>query len=607
MDALLSMAGKDPNATVRAEAIEALSKLAEHVPLDAYVTFTGEGEPVGIRSVANRFLFRFDDPQALEVARSNLDSDSMIVRREATYTFSRRSHPDASDDLVRLLGDDDALTRSYAARGLGRIGNADVLGHLLGAVRDAHPWVRTNALRAISAIAANDPDAFEDWTTDQTVAVILKAADDPDPGARVTAIETLGLFAPEFDDAETKLIDVTAEEPAFREAAATALVRAFPDDEVRIDQLSEPAERWTRVIVLRETSGAVTGPSLRARYADDPDASVRAAAIAAIPEESVESERQIVVRALEDPDPVVRANAIERAKHLQGEDRAALGREHELRARGDEMNDARLAALALIAESQGTDAEPFFRKLLSDPDPVVRRIAAETIEGFGMKRPQYTPLETGHDEEWYADVAEWTLTPRSAVVETVRGPIEIVLLTREAPITTRNFADLASAGYYDDTSFMRVVPNFVIQGGDPRNDMSGGPGYSIRDEINLQKYTRGAVGMALSGPDTGGSQFFITHSPQHHLDGGYTIFGRVTDGMPDVVDQIRRGDGVTTIRLDAAIHTDEEAIRKSAREPLPLEIGPITRERMLATLPEYRERMNEYELDETVVSMIAPM
>jgi cyclophilin family peptidyl-prolyl cis-trans isomerase len=117
-------------------------------------------------------------------------------------------------------------------------------------------------------------------------------------------------------------------------------------------------------------------------------------------------------------------------------------------------------------------------------------------------------------------------------------------------MTAWNFARLAGNHFFDGTTFMRVVPNFVIQGGDPRNDMEGGPGYAIRDEINLQKYTRGAVGMALSGPDTGGSQFFITHSPQPHLDGGYTIFGRVTEGMSGVVDQTERGDGVVTIAID---------------------------------------------------------
>jgi cyclophilin family peptidyl-prolyl cis-trans isomerase len=97
---------------------------------------------------------------------------------------------------------------------------------------------------------------------------------------------------------------------------------------------------------------------------------------------------------------------------------------------------------------------------------------------------------------------------------------------------------------------MRVVPNFVLQGGDPRNDMSGGPGYAIRDEINAHRYERGAVGMALSGPDTGGSQFFITHSAQPHLDGGYTVFGRVLRGMDAVADLVERGERVETIVID---------------------------------------------------------
>jgi cyclophilin family peptidyl-prolyl cis-trans isomerase len=112
----------------------------------------------------------------------------------------------------------------------------------------------------------------------------------------------------------------------------------------------------------------------------------------------------------------------------------------------------------------------------------------------------------------------------------------------------RIVAQLAKQHYFDNSSFMRVVPNFVIQGGDPRNDMEGGPGYAIRDEINLQKYTRGAVGMALSGPDTGGSQFFITHSPQPHLDARYTVFGRVIAGM-DVVDKIQQWDVIRRVRV----------------------------------------------------------
>jgi cyclophilin family peptidyl-prolyl cis-trans isomerase len=141
-------------------------------------------------------------------------------------------------------------------------------------------------------------------------------------------------------------------------------------------------------------------------------------------------------------------------------------------------------------------------------------------------------------------------------------------------MTAWNFAELARRKYFNNTSFMRVVPNFVIQGGDPRNDQNGGPGYSIRDEMNLQKYTRGALGMALSGPDTGGSQFFITHSPQPHLDGGYTIFGRVYSGMNGVVDVTERGDRVETIAIDeetsvsAADLVDVQKIQLPASSPL---------------------------------------
>jgi cyclophilin family peptidyl-prolyl cis-trans isomerase len=93
----------------------------------------------------------------------------------------------------------------------------------------------------------------------------------------------------------------------------------------------------------------------------------------------------------------------------------------------------------------------------------------------------------------------------------------------------------------------RVVPNFVVQAGDERGDGEGGPGYTLRDEINMLPYVRGTVGMALDGADTGGSQFFITHSPQPHLDGKYTVFGRVVAGM-DIVDRLQQWDVIRRVR-----------------------------------------------------------
>jgi cyclophilin family peptidyl-prolyl cis-trans isomerase len=124
----------------------------------------------------------------------------------------------------------------------------------------------------------------------------------------------------------------------------------------------------------------------------------------------------------------------------------------------------------------------------------------------------------------------------------------ILLLPDEAPLTVDNFVTLARKGYFNGQFIPRVVPNFVIQAGDPRGDQNGGPGYQIRCEINEVPFNRGAVGMALSGKDTGGSQWFVTHSPQPHLDGGYTVFGRVVSGM-EVVDNVVRGDIILSVRI----------------------------------------------------------
>ena len=136
----------------------------------------------------------------------------------------------------------------------------------------------------------------------------------------------------------------------------------------------------------------------------------------------------------------------------------------------------------------------------------------------------------------------------TAVVDTSCGTFEIALDTKESPKTVASFEHLAENGVYNDTLWHRIVPGFVIQGGDPRGDGSGGPGYTLRDEVVPRPYLQGAVGIALAGKDTGGSQFFITLSPQPHLDGQYTLFGRVAEGM-DVVRKIRPGDTIDRVEV----------------------------------------------------------
>ncbi len=137
-----------------------------------------------------------------------------------------------------------------------------------------------------------------------------------------------------------------------------------------------------------------------------------------------------------------------------------------------------------------------------------------------------------------------------ATIETTRGTIELELYPAHAPKTVNNFVFLSRQGFYDGLTFHRVISNFMIQGGDPLGTGTGGPGYRFEDETygNPLKHETGVISMANAGPNTNGSQFFITHSPQPHLNGRHTVFGKVIKGQ-EVVDAIRQGDKMTKITI----------------------------------------------------------
>ena len=133
-------------------------------------------------------------------------------------------------------------------------------------------------------------------------------------------------------------------------------------------------------------------------------------------------------------------------------------------------------------------------------------------------------------------------------MKTEKGDICIEFFDEDAPNTVKNFKNLIQDGFYDGLNFHRVIPNFVIQGGCPNGTGTGGPGYHIPCEINTQKHLAGSLSMAHAGKDTGGSQFFICHSPQPHLDGIHTIFGKTLD--MDVVNSIEPGDTIISVGVD---------------------------------------------------------
>jgi cyclophilin family peptidyl-prolyl cis-trans isomerase len=220
----------------------------------------------------------------------------------------------------------------------------------------------------------------------------------------------------------------------------------------------------------------------------------------------------------------------------------------------DELNDAALAILDSLAKQKTPAANEAIKTMLDSQDHLIRRRAVALLKAngagdFSQRVAAIAPRNTAAD---YSRALARRGKYVRAIVSTDKGAFTIDLLPDDAPLNVDNFARLADSGYFNNITFHRVVPNFVIQGGDPRGDGNGGPGYQIRCEINEVPYERGAVGMALSGKDTGGSQWFVTHSPQPHLDGGYTVFGRVVAGM-DVVDRIARGDRIRSISVTESL------------------------------------------------------
>ena len=135
-----------------------------------------------------------------------------------------------------------------------------------------------------------------------------------------------------------------------------------------------------------------------------------------------------------------------------------------------------------------------------------------------------------------------------AIMETEKGKINLELFDSDAPNTVKNFVELSEKGFYNGLNFHRVIPDFMIQGGCPEGTGTGGPGYKIKCEINSKKHLEGTLSMAHAGKDTGGSQFFICHSPQPHLDGVHTTFGKTED--MDIVNAICKGDKIISVKIE---------------------------------------------------------
>ena len=328
--------------------------------------------------------------------------------------------------------------------------------------------------------------------------------------------------------------------------------------------------RWRSSADWRERAAAaegtaIAGPGRRPWFLSDRDPRVIAAGLQAWSAE-VEGPDPVLVAAVrplaQHADAAVRSVAADvLSRAAAPEDLTVLVASYR-RAGRDSFPDAALAALGAIqaiggssAEARARVAEEFVSSAPRPDDYLLRRWAEENWPELAARWGRAAPIATGRSAQDYRDlVRRFIVAPDSVarpkvIIETdQRGPMEVELLGPEAPMTVANFLRLVDRRFFDGNRWHRVVPNFVVQDGDPRGDGFGGPGGAIRDEINRHRYDGPMLGMALSGPDTGSSQWFITLSPQPHLDGTYTIFGRVTGGLASLA-RITQGDVIRTIRM----------------------------------------------------------
>jgi HEAT repeat protein/cyclophilin family peptidyl-prolyl cis-trans isomerase len=462
------------------------------------------------------------------------------------FAFQRVNDPKAAGVLLDLFNGEGQLTRAFAARGLGASKDKRAAAPLLAAAEDAaQPLaVRIQAVRAIAALG--DPGGG-------AVMRRLITAPRVEQNLQLEAITALAQLRD--PSAVELLIDlISAQWPAVRAAALNALARTDADTFVTSISALDPDQHWSVRAALARTLGEFGRERAEAplmAMLQDQDQRVIPPVLEALAKIGAANAAVEFQARLKADDPVVRAAAARGLGTIKAANAAAAIAEAYTTAQRDGLFVARAAALDALTALDPAAARPVLTSALADRDWAVRMRAAEhlrkldpaaDVASMRPAPPPQVPELTALD----AMVAP-KYSPQ-AYIDTSKGTIQFELAVLDAPRTVANFIALVRRNYFRGVQLHRVVPDFVVQDGDPRGDGEGGPGYSIRDEINQRPYLRGTVGMALDGADTGGSQFFITHSPQPHLDARYTVFGQVVSGM-DVVDRLQQWDTIERIRV----------------------------------------------------------
>lgn len=522
---------------------------------DLFAATTSAVARAALLRVAGKWSPFPDSAVASAYVRSRVPDE----RWAALYAFARSHRSAGARFALSASRDRSAAIREVAARLMTPAVQSggdtlSVIRQLRVVLRDRASHVRIAAVRSLAGYrAAALPALAAAWSLER------------DANVRVTMVQAVGGLAPDtaalwaawWTSDTTHIIRRSLLSSAWQAGAIDALRVASTGS---IDAASDFRMR----IAMLEGAAAASvdrNAAVILRYRSDPDPRVRAAVVSALGGASDSVKLALAWIALRDSarrdlDVGVRAAALRSMSRSAHANDVAVALDGLTRAASDSDDDARDAALSIIASAWRRDSSAFADTLVqrlvgcAAPNDLLlrRRVAMVTPLAHWRSAPVPTPPSLEVYERVVREFVVPSLAgrPKSLRIMTDRGAVQIVLDGVHAPMTADHLSRLARNGYFRALRFHRVVPAFVVQGGDPRGDGSGGPGFAIRDELNRSRYQRGAVGMALAGPDTGGSQFFLTLAAQPHLDGHYTVFGSVTSGV-SVMDVLLQGDAIRTI------------------------------------------------------------
>lgn len=545
----LLAAADDEDAALREEVSRALGRISEEGSRAAAVTalkMALEDSEAQVRGAAALACWHLGDEARR--ARSLLEGilsdgeETTGVRWRAAYALMRIADPASAPLLRKSLLDGDGLVRTFAAWGLRNLEDPEAVVPLAALLADSSsPWTaRVEALRTIGTLR-------EKGVCDLVVSrdVLLEhLIRESHPLCQQVLVESLASGAGEI---EVPFLFAMLEEGrsrSLRRAALVAIARVVGEDALGVlVAFDSDVDPWMRVAAAGGLRHAgEKGFELLPPLLDDEDVRVRTAALESIIAAGGERRWPLLQRGLADGDFAVRATAlaafIEEKPDRWQEVVAGVWP----KSRGDEFWEVRTTILEALKEDPR--GKMLARSGRDDRFMTVRKKACEILGEPVPRIPE--------DGGWRQGFDASTLSGRGAPrvrLETDRGDVVIECHYDAAPRHVSSFLALARKGFYDGLIFHRVVPSFVIQGGDPRGDGWGDAGYYIVDEIGQRLYKRGSVGMPKAGDDSGGCQIFITHLPTPHLDSRYTIFGEVIEGL-EVVDKIEVGDRILRATVD---------------------------------------------------------